>query len=148
MAAPTLPILDSDFLFSVLTTPHGVLASDGTVLKLNLAMAELLPPGAAATLLGQPLAALRAAAEAAGAALPTAETWEGGLIAASAGNSQTLMPLLVPPGTPAPHSYWQVMLRLLPQAQAQNQYLLLGLLEVSEQIQNQQAIVQAEQERE
>ena len=148
MAAPTLPILDSDFLFSVLTTPHGVLASDGTVLKLNLAMAELLPPGAAATLLGQPLAALRAAAEAAGAALPTAETWEAGLIAASAGNSQTLMPLLVPPGTPAPHSYWQVMLRLLPQAQAQDQYLLLGLLEVSKQIQNQQAIVQAEQERE
>ena len=62
MAAPTLPILDSDFLFSVLTAPHGVLASDGTVLKLNLAMAELRPPGAGATLLGQPLAALRAAA--------------------------------------------------------------------------------------
>ena len=150
MPATALPALDFELLFSVLTAPHAVLGPDGTVLKLNPAMAELLPAGAAATLPGQPLAALRAAARAAGAVLPPAEAWEAGLAAARAGTPQTLMPLLVPPGNPAPLGYWQVLLRPLPPGQ--DQYLLLRLLDVSEQLRSleiaTQATLQAEQERE
>ena len=144
MSAPTLPTLDFELLFSLLPGPHGVLGSDGTVLSLNAAMAGLLPVGAASGLLGQPLAALLAAAEAAGVVLPTAEAWASGLAAARTGAAQTLPPARPPATAPTPRSYWQAVLRPVPPGQPQ--HLLVQLLD-AEPLLHQQATEQAEQER-
>ena len=122
----------------MLPAPHAVLDIDGTVLTLNQALAALLPAGAAATLAGQPVAALRAAAEATGVVLPDARAWETALAAARAGTPQVLTPVLA--GT-VPRAYWQATLQPMPPGGPQ--YLLVRFLDVSEQLRSQQAAAQA-----
>ncbi|WP_046244915.1 PAS domain-containing sensor histidine kinase [Hymenobacter terrenus] len=144
MSVSAPPVLDFEQLFAMLPAPHAVLAPDGTVLSLNLAMADLLPAGAATTLAGQPLTVLRAATEAVGAVLADAAAWEAGLAGALAGTGQVLTPTLppVPPGAGAP-SYWQATLQPVPPGGPQ--YVLVRLRNVSEYLRNQRA---AEQEQE
>jgi len=141
MSAPALPALDFELLFSMVPAPHAVLAPDGTVLTLNVAMTDLLAAGAAGALRGQPLAALRAAAEAAGLGLAPAAAWEAGLAAALAGAAQVLAPAPPAPGAPAPRSYWQATLQPMPPGHVQ--YLLVRLLDVSEALRDQHATAQA-----
>ena len=149
MPPSALSALDFELLFSLLPAPHGVLAPDGTLLGLNDAMALLLPTGAAATLPGQPLAALRAAAEASGAVLADAAAWETGLAAALLGTPQVLTPVLNPEAAAA-QCYWQATLQPVPPAQPR--YVLVRLLDVSTLLLSQaaeaRATAQAARERE
>ncbi len=145
MPLSALPALDFELLFALLPAPHGVLAPDGTVLGLNDALAQLLPAGAAATLPGQPLAGLLAAAKTAGLVLADAAAWETGLAIALAGAPQELTPALLPATAAAGH-YWQATLQPVPQAQPR--YVVVRLLDVSTQLLAQQAAVQAEHELE
>ncbi|MFD2718838.1 PAS domain-containing protein [Hymenobacter monticola] len=136
MSSPAvLPALDFELLFAALPAPQAVLAPDGTVLGLNTALAHLLPPEAAAALPGQPLAALRTAAEATGAVLAAAPAWEAGLAAARAGALQTLPPATLPA---AAGGYWEAVLQPVP-ASGEPRYLLLRLLDVTDQVRGQQA---------
>jgi PAS domain S-box-containing protein len=145
MSFATPPALDFELLFSLLPAPHGVLTPDGTVLHLNAAMAALLPAGSApGTLIGQPLAALRAAAEAGGALLADNAAWEPALAAALAGTAQVLMPEPVLTGPALLQGYWQATLQPVPPEQAQ--YVLLRLLNVTPQVKSQLVAAQ-EQER-
>ena len=142
-AAP--PALDFELLFSLLPAPHGVLAPDGTVLHLNTAMATLLPAGTAPdALIGQPLAALCATAEAGGALLAAPSAWAPALAAALAGTTQVLMPAPATTALAAPNGYWQATLQPIPPGRAQ--YVLLRLLDVTPQVQSQLVAAQ-EQER-
>ncbi|MBU6119436.1 PAS domain-containing sensor histidine kinase [Hymenobacter siberiensis] len=145
MSFATPPALDFELLFSLLPAPHGVLAPDGTVLHLNAAMVALLPAGTAPdALIGQPLAVLRAAAEAGGAVLAASTAWAPALAAALAGTAQVLMPAPVPSGLAAPHGYWQATLQPIPPPQAR--YVLLRLLDVTPQLHS-QLVAEQEQER-
>ena len=137
--------LDFELLFSVLPAPHGVLAPDGTVLHLNAALTDLLPAGTApAALIGQPLAALRAAVESGGSVLAAGTAWAPALAAARAGAAQVLMPPPLPAGPAPAHGYWQATLQPIPPQQAQ--YVLLRLLDVTVLLHSQQVAAQ-EQER-
>ncbi|MBH8559299.1 PAS domain-containing sensor histidine kinase [Hymenobacter negativus] len=143
MSVATPTALDFELLFSLLPAPHGVLAPNGTVLHLNAAMAALLPAGTApGALIGQPLAALHTAIETGGSLLAAPATWGPALAAALAGSPQVLMPELA--NAAPPHGYWEATLQ--PIAQQQAQHVLLRLLDVTPQLQSQQAAAQ-EQER-
>ncbi|WP_210518357.1 PAS domain-containing sensor histidine kinase [Hymenobacter terricola] len=152
MPPSALPALDFELLFSSAPAPHGVLAPDGTVLTLNLAMTALLSPGVAATLPGLPVAALRAAAETTGATLADAAAWEAGTAAAFAGVPQVLTPKVAAADAAgaAPRQYWQATLQPVPLAQPR--YVLVRLLDVSVQLLSEEAealaTARAEQERE
>ena len=142
MSAPALPVLDFELLFSLLPSPHGIISTEGTVIGLNQALRDLLPADEA-TLMGQPLAALCAAATAAGAVLPEAEAWASALATTAQGTTVVLMPSLAPAGpgpTPRPR-YWQATLH--PVASSEVPCLLLHLLEVTEGLLSQQATAQA-----
>ncbi|MBF9142568.1 PAS domain-containing sensor histidine kinase [Hymenobacter properus] len=134
-----LPALDFELLFAALPAPHAVLASDGTVVVLNTALARLLPAEAAATLPGQPLAFLHTAIESAGMVLAAPVAWEAGLTAALNGTPQTLTPIwLATTPQPAPGGYWEASLQAVP-ATGAARYVLLRLLEVTEQMRSRQA---------
>ncbi|GAA3986405.1 PAS domain-containing sensor histidine kinase [Hymenobacter antarcticus] len=145
MLLSAVPALDFELLFALLPAPHGVLAPDGTLLGLNDALARLLPAGSAAALPGQPLAALRATTESAGLVLADAAAWEAGLAAAWAGEVRELLPTLRP--APAETGcYWQATLQPVPLVQPR--YVVVRLLDVSEQLLAQQVAVQAAHELE
>jgi PAS domain S-box-containing protein len=152
MPAPTISALDFELLFGALPAAHMVLAPDGTMLALNTAMAALLPADATATLPGQPVAALRTSAAAAGAILPSTAQWEAGLAAAQAGTQQVLMPgqLLNGAADTAPYRYWQVTLQPVHSPPVEGQprelrYVLVRLLDVSEQLRTTASFQQHEQ---
>ena len=142
-AAP--PALDFELLFALLPAPHGVLAPDGTVLHLNAAMVALLPADSAPNaLIGQPLAALRAAAGAGGALLAASAAWGPALTAALGGTAQVLVPAPVPAGPAPACGYWQATLQPIPPERAQ--YVLLRLLDVTPQLHDQQVAEQAQEQ--
>ena len=146
MLPSALPNLDFELLFSMLPAPHGVLTPEGTVLHLNQALVAMLPtasPGQG--LIGQPLAALLAAAEANGAALAPAAAWEAGLQDARAGEIHVLQPELQGEGNDAPGAgYWQATLQPVPTATPQ--YVLLRLLDVTTELRSQRAAAQERQQ--
>ncbi|MDO7854684.1 PAS domain-containing sensor histidine kinase [Hymenobacter convexus] len=133
-----LPALDFELLFALLPAPHAVLAPDATVLGLNAALATLVSAEAAAALPGQPLTALHAAAEVTGAVLAPASAWATACAAALAGTPQTLAPAQP---LAAPNGYWQTSLLAVP-ATGTVRYLLVQLLDVTAQVQSQQAAAQ------
>ena len=131
------PGLDFELLFALLPAPHAVLTPAGTVLCLNQAMQDLLgASGSATDITGQSLTALRAAAEAGGTVLPTAEAWATGLAAALAGTRQVLTPTPVADGHPTPR-YLQATLQ--PITAGPGPQVLLCLLDVTLKLQSQQA---------
>jgi PAS domain S-box-containing protein len=137
MSAFVPPVLDFELLFSLLPTPHSILTPEGTILGLNAALKALLPTEAA--LIGQPLAALHAAAEATDTVLPTAEKWALAL-AATGGSTQVIMPTLRPDDALAGR-YWQATLQ--PITQQNGQLMLVQLLDVTVQLLSQQAAEKA-----
>ena len=140
MSTTALPALDFELLFSALPAPHVALLPNGTVLALNAAMTGLLRPEAAAALAGQPASALHPALVAAGHQLVAAGPWAAGLAAALAGTGAVLMPTwaheLPPPapGAPTP-GYWEATLQPVhAPATGELRYVLVRLLDVSEQL--------------
>ncbi|MBJ6110660.1 PAS domain-containing protein [Hymenobacter sp. BT523] len=137
MPAPAVrPVLDFELLFEMLPAPHAVLAPDGTVWGLNAAMTALLATEETA-LVGQPLSALRAAAEAAGTVLAEAAAWANALPAVRAGAPQILLPALATAPGRGPGSYWEATLQPVPLASPR--YLLVRLLDVTGQLHSQRA---------
>jgi PAS domain S-box-containing protein len=136
MPAASLSSLDFELLFAALPDPHLVLAPDGTVLALNTALRGLLS-AERAMLVGQPIAALCAAAATAGVVLPPAAAWASSLHSPQAGLAQVLTPELADgsptAATEAGHRYWQAILQ--PVATADTvRYLLVRLHDVSAQL--------------
>ncbi|MFD1468964.1 PAS domain-containing protein [Hymenobacter caeli] len=136
MPAPTAPapVFDFRLVFAALPAPHALLGSDGRVEALNDAFLALLPGPVGAGLHQQPLAALLAACEAAGAWLAPAPVWAEVLATALAtGQGQTLLPALHP-AAPAGARYWRGTLQPLPEHYPAPRGLLLRLLDVTDQL--------------
>ena len=131
--------LDFELLFAALPAPFVVLNPDGQVLALNAALAKLPGIGAATDWPGQPLTALCAALLAQGHHLPPADAWAAGLLAVRNGEPQVLEPNwknLQEQPYPAAQAYWQATLQpVRAPATAELRYLLVSLLDVTEQLQ-------------
>jgi|GEM_PF-742556 len=131
---PALAASDFELLFGALPTPCAVLAADGRVQALNKALAALVPEAAA--LPGQSFAVLHAGMLAAGSVLPRLEQCQAALAAANTSVQQVLLPTTESTVAPASR-YWQLTLQPVyasEAAGAELRYLLLQLLDVSEQV--------------
>ena len=136
------PVLDFELLFSLLPTPHAVLAPDGTLLALNAALVALMGPAAPGP--GQPAEALRFGLVAGGSQMASAAAWAGALAQAATGVGAVLAPEYADdaPGL----GYWELTFRPVPAAAGGLGYVLLRLLDVGEQLRSQARLL-AQQQR-